>query len=127
MARERAQAEKTSAIMARESASRGSPVTDRTHAVGTRYVVTAWNHDEDSEKRESNALRAGRAGVFGEDDYLWGSGDIELEIPSEKGFMDIMQWLLSDLNPVSKAVPDKVLVASGTSLSTVLGSTCTHA
>ena len=117
---ERRQAEKTSFIFARETESTGSPITDRTQIVKRRYVVTAWNHDENSEKEQSDSLRAGRADVFGEDGFLWGDGDIEIEIPSESGFLDIIQGVLADPTPVSTAIPDKTLVASGTDLSDIV-------
>lgn len=114
------QAEKTSFILGRETDATGSPITDRSEMVKRRYVVTAWNHDEDSEKQSSESLRAGRADVFGEDGFLWGSGNIEIEIPSEKGFLDILQGVLGDPAPVSVALPDKVLVAAGTDLGDIV-------
>ena len=117
---ERRQAEKTSFIFARETESTGSPVTDRSLAVKRRYVVTAWSHDENSEKEQSDALRAGRADVFGEDGFLWGDGDIEIEIPSESGFLDIIQGVLGDPTPVSVAVPDKTLVPASTDVSAIV-------
>ena len=117
---ERRQAEKTSFIFARETESTGSPVTDRSLAVKRRYVVTAWSHDENSEKEQSDALRAGRADVFGEDGFLWGDGDIEIEIPSESGFLDIIQGVLGDPTPVSVAVPDKTLVPASTDVSDIV-------
>ena len=120
MATERRQAEKTSFIFARETESTGSPVTDRTQIVKRRYVVTAWSHDENSEKEQSDALRAGRADVFGEDGFLWGDGDIEIEIPSESGFLDIIQGVLGDPTPVSVAVPDKTLVPASTDVSDIV-------
>ena len=120
MATERRQAEKTSFIFARETESTGSPVTDRSLAVKRRYVVTAWSHDENSEKEQSDALRAGRADVFGEDGFLWGDGDIEIEIPSESGFLDIIQGVLGDPTPVSVAVPDKTLVPASTDVSDIV-------
>lgn len=116
MAVERRQAERTSFIMARETESTGSPVTDRKQAVRRRYVITAWNHDENSEKQQSDSLRAGRADVFGEDGYLFGDGNVEIEIPSESGFLDIIQGVLADPNPVSTAIPTKTLVAADTDL-----------
>ena len=120
MATERRQAEKTSFVFGRENPNTGSPITDRTQIVKRRYVVTSWNHDENSEKEQSDSLRAGRADVFGEDGFLWGDGNIEIEIPSESGFLDIIQGVLADPAPVSVAVPDKTLVASGTDLSDIV-------
>ena len=117
---ERRQAEKTSFIVGREGESTGSPVTDRSQMVKRRYVITSWNHDEDSEKQQSNALRAGRADVFGEDGFLWGSGNVEIEIPSESGFLDIIQGVVADPNPVSVAIPDKTLVPAETDLSEIV-------
>ena len=117
---ERRQAEKTSFIFARETESTGSPVTDRALAVKRRYVVTSWNHDENSEKEQSDSLRAGRADVFGEDGFLWGDGNIEIEIPSESGFLDIIQGVLADPAPVSVAIPDKTLVPASTDVSAIV-------
>ena len=117
---ERRQAEKTSFVFGRENENTGSPITDRTQIVKRRYVVTSWNHDENSEKEQSDALRAGRADVFGEDGFLWGDGNIEIEIPSESGFLDIIQGVLGDPTPVSVAVPDKTLVAAETDLSAIV-------
>ena len=117
---ERRQAEKTSFIFGRENENTGSPITDRKQIVKRRYVVTAWSHDENSEKQISDSLRAGRADVFGEDGFLWGDGDIEIEIPSESGFLDIIQGVLGDPTPVSVAIPDKTLAAAGTDLSDVV-------
>ena len=116
---ERRQAERTSFIFGRETASK-SPLKAITDLVEIKagpdkgkyrqYVVTAWNHDENSEKQSSNALRAGRADVFGEDGFLWGDGNVEIEIPSEEGFLDIIQGVLADPAPVSTALPTKRLV-----------------
>ena len=113
---ERRIAEKTSFILGRENPSTGSPITDRKQMVKRRYVVTSWNHDENSEKQQSESLRAGRADVFGEDGYLFGDGDVEIEIPSESGYLDILQGVLADPAPVSTAVPTKTLVAADTDL-----------
>ena len=117
---ERRQAEKTSFVFGRENENTGSPITDRTQIVKRRYVVTAWSHDENSEKEQSDSLRAGRADVFGEDGFLWGDGDIEIEIPSESGFLDIIQGVVADPNPMSVAVPNKTLIAAGTDLSDIV-------
>ena len=117
---ERRQAEKTSFVFGRENENTGSPITDRKQIVKRRYVVTSWNHDENSEKEQSDALRAGRADVFGEDGFLWGDGDIEIEIPSESGFLDIIQGVLGDPTPVSVAVPDKTLVPAQTDVSDIV-------
>ena len=120
MATERRQAEKTSFIFGRENENTGSPITDRKQIVKRRYVVTAWSHDENSEKQISDSLRAGRADVFGEDGFLWGDGDIEIEIPSESGFLDIIQGVLADPTPVSVAIPDKTLVPASTDVSAIV-------
>ena len=121
MATERRQAEKTSFIFGRENENTGSPITRyESEIVKRRYVVTSWNHDENSEKEQSDALRAGRADVFGEDGFLWGDGDIEIEIPSESGFLDIIQGVLGDPTPVSVAVPDKTLVPATTDVSDIV-------
>ena len=98
----------------------GPNITDRSEMVGTQYLVTSWEHDEDSEKTESESLRPGRASVFGEDGFLWGTGPISMEIPSEKGFLDIIQPLLNDPNPVSTPIPKKTLVAAGTNLADIV-------
>ena len=120
MATERRQAEKTSFIFGREDPNTGSPITDKKQIVKRRYVVTSWNHDENSEKEQSDSLRAGRADVFGEDGFLWGDGDIEIEIPSESGFLDIIQGVLADPTPVSVAIPDKTLVPASTDVSAIV-------
>ena len=120
MTTERRQAEKTSFIFGRENPNTGSPITDRKQLVKRRYVVTAWSHDENSEKQISDSLRAGRADVFGEDGFLWGDGDIEIEIPSESGFLDIIQGVLGDPTPVSVAIPDKTLVPAKTDVSAIV-------
>ena len=120
MATERRRAEKTSFIFGREDPNTGSPITDRTQIVKRRYVVTSWNHDENSEKEQSDSLRAGRADVFGEDGFLWGDGDIEIEIPSESGFLDIIQGVLGDPTPVSVAIPDKTLVPASADVSAIV-------
>ena len=117
---ERRQAEKTSFVFGRENENTGSPITDRKQIVKRRYVVTSWNHDENSEKEQSDSLRAGRADVFGEDGFLWGDGDIEIEIPSESGFLDIIQGVLGDPTPVSVAIPDKTLVPASTDVSGIV-------
>ena len=117
---ERRQAEKTSFIFGRENENTGSPITKRSEIVKRRYVVTAWSHDENSEKQISDSLRAGRADVFGEDGFLWGDGDIEIEIPSESGFLDIIQGVLADPTPVSVAIPDKTLVPATTDVSAIV-------
>ena len=98
----------------------GPNITDRSEMIGLQYLVTSWEHDEDSEKTESDSLRPGRASVFGEDSFLWGSGPISMEIPSEKGFLDIIQPLLNDPKPVSTPIPNKTLVATGTDLSDIV-------
>ena len=115
MATRQIKAEDTSHIFGR-----GPNITDRSEMVGLQYLVTSWEHDEDSEKTESESLRPGRASVFGEDSFLWGSGPISMEIPSEKGFLDIIQPLLNDPNPVSTPIPKKTLVAAGTDLSDIV-------
>lgn len=98
----------------------GPNITKRSEMIGTQYLVTSWEHDEDSEKTESESLRPGRASVFGEDGFLWGTGPISMEIPSEKGFLDIIQPLLNDPNPVSTPIPKKTLVAAGTNLADIV-------
>lgn len=97
----------------------GPNIRKRSEMVGTQYLVTSWGHDEDSEKTESQSLRPGRASAFGEDSFLWGSGPISMEIPSEKGFLDIVQPLLNDPDPVSTPIPAKTLVVAGTDLADI--------
>ena len=53
-------------------------------------------------------------------DFYGVMGNIEIEIPSESGFLDIIQGVLADPAPVSVAVPDKTLVAAGTDLSAIV-------
>ena len=118
MAAEKKRAEKTSFIIGRIGPE-GLPITDRTEMIGRRYAATSFSHDEDSAKQESESLRGGEAEVFGEDGPLWGSGGIEMELPLH-GLVDILQPLLRDKNPVSTAIPDKTLVASGTDLSDIV-------
>ena len=115
MATRQIKAEDTSHIFGR-----GPNITKRSEMIGLQYLVTSWEHDEDSEKTESDSLRPGRASVFGEDNFLWGSGPISMEIPSEKGFLDMIQPLLNDPNPISTPVPNKTLVVARTDLSDVV-------
>lgn len=115
MATRQIKAEDTSYIFGR-----GPNITDRADMIKRQYVVTSWDHDEDSEKTESESLRPGRASVFGEDGFLWGSGQMSMEVPSETGFLDILQPLFNDPNPVSTAIPEKTLVAAGTDLSAIV-------
>ena len=115
MATRQIKAEDTSHIFGR-----GPNITQRSEMIGLQYLVTSWEHDEDSEKTESDSLRPGRASVFGEDSFLWGSGPISMEIPSEKGFLDMVQPLLNDPNPISTPIPNKTLVAAGTDLSDII-------
>ena len=68
-----------------------------------------WTTTRNSEKEQSDSLRAGRADVFGEDGFLWGDGDIEIEIPSESGFLDIIQGVLADPYTCERCDPDKTL------------------
>ena len=107
-------------IIGRETDTTGSPISDLDDMVNRQYVVTEWSHDENSAKQNSEALRAGRAGVFGEDGFLWGDGNFSVEVPSEQGFLDLIQGVLADPAPVSTLISDKVLVASGTNLSDIL-------
>ena len=120
MAVKRRQGSQTSVIFGRETDTTGSPITDKTKMIGRRYVVTAWNHDENSEKQESESLRGGRASTFGEDGFLWGDGDFEMEIPSEEGFLDVLQGVLADPTPVSAAVPEKTLVGAKTNVADIM-------
>jgi len=105
---------------------RGPDVTDRNELVKTangkirEYLVTSWDHDEDSDLLENQALSPGRASVSDEINFLWGSGPFTVQIPSEDGYLDLTQALLNDPNPVSKKVPDKTLVAAKTNLSDIV-------
>lgn len=120
MAAERKQGDRTSFILGRETRATGSPITDRTKMVQRRYGVTSFNHDEASEKQQSDSLRSRRSDVFGEDGRLWGEGSIEMEIPTEAGFLDIIQPVLGDTAPESTAIPNKTLAAAGTNLSALV-------
>ena len=84
------------------------------------YLVTSWDHDEDSDLIENQALSPGRGGVPDEINYLWGSGPFSVQVPSENGFLDLIQPLLNDPNPVSVAIPNKMLIAAETNLSDLL-------
>ena len=75
MATERRQAEKTSFIFGRENENTGSPITKRSEIVKRRYVVTAWSHDENSERNRAMRFAPGVLDVFGEDGFLWGDGE----------------------------------------------------
>ena len=46
--------------------------------------------------------------------------NVEIEIPSESGFLDIIQGVLGDPTPVSVAVPDKTLVPATTDVSAIV-------
>lgn len=74
------------------------------------YLVTSWEHDEDSDLLENQALSPGRAGVSDEINYLWGAGPFSVQVPSEDGYLDLIQALLNDPNPVSTPIPPKPLV-----------------
>ena len=120
MATETRTGEKSSAIFARRGPT-DQNVTDRKKFWGRRYAVTNFGHDEDSDSRESRALRGGRADTFGERGSLWGSGPIGMEIPAGgEGYMDILHSLLGEPTPVSTPIPDKTLVAAGTDVSDVV-------
>lgn len=120
MATRQVKAENTSMVFGRGSVQRRSELVKTQSKKIRQYFVTAWNHDEDSEKVESNQLRAGRGSVFSEDGFLWGSGGFSVEIPSEEGFLDLAQLLLNDRNPVSAPLAKKTLVAAKTDLSKVI-------
>ena len=104
---------------------RGPDITDRNELVKKangkirEYLVTSWGHDEDSDLLENQALSPGRAGVSDEINFLWGSGPFSVQVPSEDGYLDLIQALLNDPNPVSVALPTKTLVASGTNLADI--------
>lgn len=120
MATRQVKAENTSMVFGRGDVQRRSELVKTRSKKIRQYFVTAWNHDEDSEKVESQQLRAGRGSVFGEDGFLWGSGGFSIEIPSEEGFLDVAQLLLNDPNPVSTLLVKKTLVAAKTDLSKVI-------
>ena len=120
MATRQVKAENTSMVFGRGDVQRRSELVKTISKKIREYFVTSWNHDEDSEKVESNQLRAGRGSVFGEDSFLWGSGGFSVEIPSEAGFLDLAQLLLNDPNPVSTLLAKKTLVAAKTDLSQVI-------
>ncbi|MDE0400951.1 MAG: hypothetical protein OXL96_24420 [Candidatus Poribacteria bacterium] len=105
---------------------RGPNITDRNDLVKKanrkirEYLVTSWEHDEDSDLLENQALSPGRAGVSDEINFLWGSGPFSVQVPSEDGYLDLVQALLNDPKPVSVAIPDKTLVAAKTKVSDIL-------
>lgn len=108
---------------------RGPDITDRNELVKKangkirEYLVTSWEHDEDSDLLENQALSPGRAGVSDEINFLWGSGPFSVQVPSEDGYLDLIQALLNDPNPVSVAIPSKTLVAAATDLSDIVAAT----
>ena len=120
MATRQIKAENTSMVFGR-----GPNITDRKELVKKangkirEYLVTSWEHDEDSDLLENQALSPGRAGVSDEINFLWGSGPFSVQVPSEDGYLDLVQALLNDPKPVSVAIPSKTLVASGTDLETI--------
>ena len=124
MATRQIKAENTSMVFGR-----GPDITDRKELVKKangkirEYLVTSWEHDEDSDLLENQALSPGRAGVSDEINFLWGSGPFSVQVPSEDGYLDLVQALLNDPNPVSVAIPSKTLVAAGTDLSDIAAAT----
>ena len=108
---------------------RGPDITDRNALVKKangkirEYLVTSWEHDEDSDLLENQALSPGRAGISDEINFLWGSGPFSVQVPSEDGYLDLVQALLNDPSPVSVAIPSKTLVAAGTDLETIAAAT----
>ena len=124
MATRQIKAENTSMVFGR-----GPDITDRKELVKKangkirEYLVTSWEHDEDSDLLENQALSPGRAGVSDEINFLWGSGPFSAQVPSEDGYLDLMQALLNDPKPVSVAIPSKTLVAAGTDLKTIAAAT----
>ena len=124
MATRQIKAENTSMVFGR-----GPDITDRKELVKKangkirEYLVTSWEHDEDSDLLENQALSPGRAGVSDEINFLWGAGPFSVQVPSEDGYLDLVQALLNDPKPVSVAIPSKTLVASGTDLETIAAAT----
>ena len=124
MATRQIKAENTSMVFGR-----GPNITDRKELVKKangkirEYLVTSWEHDEDSDLLENQALSPGRAGVSDEINFLWGSGPFSVQVPSEDGYLDLVQALLNDPKPVSVAIPSKTLVAAGTDLETIAAAT----
>ena len=124
MATRQIKAENTSMVFGR-----GPDITDRKELVKKangkirEYLVTSWEHDEDSDLLENQALSPGRAGVSDEINFLWGSGPFSVQVPSEDGYLDLVQALLNDPNPVSVAIRSKTLVAAGTDLETIAAAT----
>jgi hypothetical protein len=121
MATRQIKAEDTSMVFGR-----GPNITDRNDLVKNgdgkirEYLVTSWEHDEDSDLIENEALSPGRAGVPDEINFLWGSGPFSVQVPSENGFLDLIQPLLNDPTPVSVAIPDKTLVPAGVNLADIV-------
>lgn len=124
MATRQIKAENTSMVFGR-----GPDITDRKELIKKangkirEYLVTSWEHDEDSDLLENQALSPGRAGVSDEINFLWGSGPFSVQVPSEDGYLDLVQALLNDPKPVSVAIPSKTLVAAGTDLSDIAAAT----
>ena len=121
----RRKAENTSGIFARRGPT-DQDVTDPTECFPEgdprKYAVVRFEHDEDGEGRTSRAMRARRAGSFGESGPFWGSGSVEIEIPAGGiGFLDILHGLFGEPTPVSVPLPDKTLVPAGTQVSAVVG------
>ena len=121
MATRQIKAENTSMVFGR-----GPNIMDRKELVKNtdgkirEYLVTSWEHDEDSDLIENQALSPGRASVSDEINFLWGSGPFGVQIPSEDGFLDLIQPLLNDPNPISTPIPKKTLVVAGTDLSDIV-------
>ena len=124
MATRQIKAEDTSMVFGR-----GPNIMDRKELVKNgrgkirEYLVTAWDHDEDSDLIENEALSPGRASVSDEINFLWGSGPFSVQVPSEDGFLDLIQPLLNDPSPISTKIPNKTLVAAGTDLKTIAAAT----
>ena len=91
MATRQIKAENTSMVFGR-----GPGITDRKELVKKangkirEYLVTSWEHDEDSDLLENQALSPGRAGVSDEINFLWGSGPFSVQVPSEDGYLDLV-------------------------------------
>ncbi|RKU10786.1 hypothetical protein C6503_19060 [Candidatus Poribacteria bacterium] len=124
MAVRQIKAENTSMVFGR-----GPDITDRKELVKKangkirEYLVTSWEHDEDSDLLENQALSPGRAGVSDEINFLWGSGPFSVQVPSEDGYLDLTQALLNDPNPISTPIPKKTLVVAKTNVSDIVAAT----
>ena len=116
MATEKLQADETRWTLGLETEATGSPISDKSDLEQRSYVATSFTIDEDAEKAQSDALRAGYSDTFGELAGLWGSGGITFEAPEGEGLLPVMKAIMGDASPVSTAVPNKTILPASTPL-----------